>query len=364
MWGWTLGLAVIACIVMMVWPKWRVDRPLISVGLHLAVAAPFVALASRFIVNDTDILHVALNGGEDLPLKYRFAATWAAREGPLLMWAAWMGLVAWWFGRPLASEQDNTHKLRLRLMYGFTLLLILISMTLNPFADNPYGRRGTGLNELLQTDLMVIHPPLVFLAYSLCIALAATSVSILQYGDDEDIDKRMLHQTRPGILIATLGIGLGGLWAYMVLDWGGYWAWDPVETGSFLPWLALVLMGHLRTRPGKTSTLMWTGLGLAAGALALFATLVTRAGGVWAASVHTFVVKDDGTPPTDVFSRMLLLKDKSEGVEIVSYVLVILLLCGVFIRATQGQTKRPSSYLFFIPIVGAAIAVLFDYASY
>ena len=85
MWGWTLGLAVIACIVMMVWPKWRVEHPLASVGLHLAVAAPFVALASRFIVNDTDILHVALNGGEDLPLKYRFAATWAAREGPLLM---------------------------------------------------------------------------------------------------------------------------------------------------------------------------------------------------------------------------------------------------------------------------------------
>ena len=44
-------------------------------------------------------------------------------------------------------------------------------MTLNPFAENPLGLRGSGLNELLQTDLMVIHPPLVFLAYSLCIAL-------------------------------------------------------------------------------------------------------------------------------------------------------------------------------------------------
>ena len=364
MWGWTLVLAALACIIMMIWPKWRVEQPIASVALHLAVAAPFVALASRFITNDTSILHVALNGGEDLPLKYRFAATWAAREGPLLMWAAWMGLVAWWFGRPLASEMDKTHQLRLRLMHGFTLLLILISMTLDPFAENPLGLRGSGLNELLQTDLMVIHPPLVFLAYSLCIALAATSLAILQYGDDSEIDKRMLHQTRPGLLIATLGIGLGGLWAYMVLDWGGYWAWDPVETGSFLPWLALVLMGHLRTRPGKTSTLMWTGLGLATGALALFATLVTRAGGVWAASVHTFVVSADGTPPTDVFGRMMVLKDRAEGVEIVSYVLLILLLSGVFIRAAQGNTQRPFSNLFFIPIFGAAIAVLFDYATY
>ena len=364
MWGWTLILAVLACLVMMLWPKWRVERPIVSVFLHLAVAVPFVALASRFITNDTSILHVAMNGGEDLPLKYRFAATWAAREGPLLMWAAWMGLVAWWFGRPLASEGDKTHQLRLRLMHGFSLLLLLISMTLDPFAENPSGVQISGLNELLQTDLMVIHPPLVFLAYSLCIALAATSLAILQYGDDADIDKRMLHQTRPGLLIATLGIGLGGLWAYMVLDWGGYWAWDPVETGSLLPWLALVLMGHLRTRPGKTSTLMWTGLGLATGALALFATLVTRAGGVWAASVHTFVVRADGTPPTNVFDRMMILKDRAEGVEIVSYVLLILLLSGVFIRAAQGTTRRPFSNLFLIPVIGAGIAVLFDYATY
>ena len=364
MWGWTLVLAALACIVMMIWPRWRVEQPIVSLVLHLAVAAPFVALASRFITNDTSILHVALNGGDDLALKYRFAATWAAREGPLLMWAAWMGLVAWWFGRPLASEMQNTHNLRLRLMHGFTLLLLLISMTLDPFAGNPFGVKGDGLNELLQTDLMVIHPPLVFLAYSLCIALAATSLAILQYGDDAEIDKRMLHQTRPGLLIATLGIGLGGLWAYMVLDWGGYWAWDPVETGSLLPWLALVLMGHLRTRPGKTSTLMWTGLGLATGALALFATLVTRAGGVWAASVHTFVVAADGTPPTNVFDRMMILKGRAEGVEIVSYVLLILLLSGVFIRAAQGTTRRPFSNLFLIPVIGAGIAVLFDYATY
>tara|TARA_B100002052_G_scaffold76921_2_gene69908 strand:- start:2063 stop:3736 length:1674 start_codon:yes stop_codon:yes gene_type:complete len=109
---------------------------------------------------------------------------------------------------------------------------------------------------------------------------------------------------------------------------------------------------------------MWTGLGLATGALALFATLVTRAGGVWAASVHTFVVRADGTPPTNVFDRMMILKDRAEGVEIVSYVLLILLLSGVFIRAAQGTTRRPFSNLFLIPVIGAGIAVLFDYATY
>ena len=35
----------------------------------------------------------------------------------------------------------------------------------------------------------------------------------------------------------VLGIGLGAVWAYVVLGWGGYWAWDPVENASLIPWL-------------------------------------------------------------------------------------------------------------------------------
>jgi hypothetical protein len=42
---------------------------------------------------------------------------------------------------------------------------------------------------------------------------------------------------------------------------------------------------------------MWAGIAMATGALALFATMVTRAGGVWAVSVHTFVIDSEGSPP-------------------------------------------------------------------
>jgi hypothetical protein len=44
--------------------------------------------------------------------------------------------------------------------------------------------------------------------------------------------------------------------------------------------------------------------------------------------------------------------------------LLILLLSGVFIRAAQGATATAVSNLFLIPIVGALIAVLFDYRTY
>ncbi len=38
-------------------------------------------------------------------------------------------------------------------------------------------------------------------------------------------------------LFLSLGLILGGRWAYDVLGWGGYWGWDPVEIAAFMPWL-------------------------------------------------------------------------------------------------------------------------------
>ena len=41
-----------------------------------------------------------------------------------------------------------------------------------------------------------------------------------------------------------VGIGLGAIWAYVVLGWGGYWGWDPVENASLLSWIVGVALIH------------------------------------------------------------------------------------------------------------------------
>ena len=298
------------------------------------LALPFLILAFMFTF-DYDLIHlVAWYGGEELPLRYRFAATWAAREGPILLWVAWMALLSIIWRNPLKSESDETHLLRLRLMNGFALTLLLVAWILQPF--KPAEGDGPGLNELLQTDLMVIHPPLIFLAYSLCIVLSCIAISSL-LTTSKGIKDRLIQVARPAFFFSTLGIGLGGLWAYLILDWGGYWAWDPVETGSLLPWICLVMLLHLRTRPGKTSDHMWAGVAMASGALALFATMVTRAGGVWAVSVHTFVVNSSGSPPQDVFGRIMVLLSDNSGIEVIVYFLGILQLLGIFLATRLGQ---------------------------
>lgn len=343
MWGVTMWMALAATAVLLWNPLLHRTSTTLSFALHAVMALPFFALAGLFIVNDTSILHVAAYGGESLPLKYRFAATWAAREGPLLMWLGWMALLAWWWRRPLAGEDDEdggvAHVWRLRTAHVMSLTLLLIAFSLDPFKPTPAFFRGAGLNPLLQTDLMVIHPPLIFLAYSFCLHLTAVAISVMLTRSDRALGTRMLHIARPGLLMATLGIGLGGLWAYLILDWGGYWAWDPVETGSFLPWLALVMLVHLRTRPGKVTSDVWVGAGLATGFLSLFATTVTRAGGVWASSVHTFVTSESGTPPDDVFGRLMVLRSDGAATEVMTYVVWMVLLLGLWLAVQRSKDR-------------------------
>jgi cytochrome c biogenesis factor len=323
-------------------------RPELSRHLSLLLALPFIGLATAFLFNDTSILHVAANGGEDLPLRYRFAATWSAREGPVLLWAGLIGILMFFYARPFEKESEAAHLMRLRLISGFALTLLFISAMLDPFQKAPVGYWGNGLNNLLQTDLMVIHPPIIFLTYSFCVVLACIALSAI-WTDAEGIQKRVIQVARPAAFFATLGVGLGGLWAYTVLDWGGYWAWDPVETGSMLPWLVLVIILHLRTRPGKVPDHHWIGASLLAGVLAIFATLVTRAGGVWASSVHTFVTDIASTTPDDVFGRLMVLRaDSHSGVEIIIYLLLIVQL-SAFWLCSRMQVKPHFAWLALLP---------------
>ena len=79
MWGLTLWIALISLAVLFAYPKIQGTAKIV---LHSLASLPFFTLVYLFIVNDDSILVVAANGGSALPLKYKIAATWAAREGP------------------------------------------------------------------------------------------------------------------------------------------------------------------------------------------------------------------------------------------------------------------------------------------
>src|SRR3972149_3557811 len=89
-------------------------------------------------------------------------------------------------------------------------------------------------------------------------------------------------------LFLSLGLLLGGPWAYDVLGWGGYWCWDPVEIAAFMPWLSGTAFLHsVMVQEKKGMLKHWNMLLIILTyALVIFGTFLTRSGVL--SSVHAF----------------------------------------------------------------------------
>ncbi len=271
-----------------------------------------------------------------MPITYRISAVWASREGPTLLWAGLLGICGLAFQ---GTGKEECSVLFRRLVNGTILTIFSIALMMRPFRLAQSSWRGE-LNPLLQTDLMVFHPPLVFLFYSLCIVVMLKALATVL--SDEKVDDVQLREmvtppARVALAVGTIGVGLGGLWAYTVLDWGGYWAWDPVETASLLPWLGLLLLLHLRVTPGGKNSGFILPLAILPGWFSIHATMVTRANGVWA-SVHAFVSEDVGAQSDSAILRIMDLQNSGvSGTEVITYLisLVVILAITVSVMLTR-----------------------------
>ena len=163
--------------------------------------SPFTILLFLFLIDASSIEYVWNNGGADLPFFYRISAEWAGRDGPLRLWVAMLGALLLIDGEQHSTETDSQHRLRIRLLIGFSTLLLFIALMLNPFRATPEDAVSRpGLNALLQTDLMVIHPPVIFAFYTLCVGVGVHAISAMLFAGAPARD-RILHLARPLSLI-------------------------------------------------------------------------------------------------------------------------------------------------------------------
>ena len=283
------------------------------------------------------------NVGISLPLIYRISAAWASREGPLMMWAAMLAGISWIYRRKHQSQ------INLPIIDVVTVLLWLATINMTPFELISTSMPPAEMNALLQTTLMVIHPPIIFLFYSLVLFMA-------QYDLENSIKTNHFLGQKIALLafsIGTIGLGLGGLWAFTVLDWGGYWAWDPVETASLIPWLFCAIRLHLPYSRLFESLILRKFLCLGLIGSTIFAALVTRAGGVWA-SVHAFVGSSDDQVPNDGLRRLISAStDSFANVEIVAYfsILLFVLIFLIRILSRQDELGKRELILLTLPTV-------------
>ena len=100
-----------------------------------------------------------------------------------------------------------------------------------------------GMNSLLEHWAMAIHPPTLFVGYAgLTIPFAYAIAALIVNDSSKEWVVRSQRYALFSWLFLGIGIGLGSVWAYVVLGWGGYWGWDAVENASLLSWLVGVAL--------------------------------------------------------------------------------------------------------------------------
>ena len=244
------------------------------------------------LTHDYAIKYVAKSSDSTMSTVYKITALWGGLDGSLLFWVLVLAL----FSTVAIVVNHRRH----RDMIGFVVATIMVVqvffLSLLIFNKDPFATfltkppiDGDGLNPLLQNYWMVIHPPSLYTGFVAATIPFAFGIGALASGR---LDDRWLSSVRVWMLICfgflSLGLILGGRWAYEVLGWGGYWAWDPVECAGLIPWFTATAFLHsaiIQEQRGMMKT--WNiALVVLTFFLTIFGTFMTRSGAVQ--SVHAF----------------------------------------------------------------------------
>jgi cytochrome c-type biogenesis protein CcmF len=284
----------------------RAGRPELSESGRRSVYAlagiltvAFLVLELAFLRNDFSFNTVADTSSTTTPTFYKAAAVWSSQEGSLLLWA-W--LLSLWSSLVLFLTRKRMHDVSayataiLLGFGGFFISLMIFYAT--PFATtSPAPSDGVGLDPLLRHPSMMIHPPMLYSGYTLCIVPLAFGMGALLA---RKVDAEWIKATRRFAFAAWLflgvGIMLGARWSYSELGWGGYWGWDAVENASLMPWLTGTAFLHSLMIQEKRGMLkVWNvSLVLATGTLAIMGTFLVRSGIL--SSIHAFGGATLGVP--------------------------------------------------------------------
>ncbi|MCL2655367.1 MAG: cytochrome c biogenesis protein CcsA [Coriobacteriia bacterium] len=298
----------------------------------LLLTVSVVVIVVGFMTKNFTMAYVAQNhpsGDSSLMWLYNISGLWTGREGSLLLWAWIITLFTGFMALKGAPKNDDLSAMALMVLnlivvfFGAFMLLartidpVTHAVTLyTPFTATPANylvngqlvgmASGWGMNPLLQHWAMILHPPTLFIGYAGLSVPLAYALGALIVNDGSDRWVRACDRTTIfAWLFLTIGIGLGAIWAYVVLGWGGFWGWDPVENGSILPWFVGVALIHSFTmyrRKGnfKVWTVILTGVTFV---MVIMGTWITRSGLI--RSVHQFADSID-KPVTYAYGALMI----------------------------------------------------------
>lgn len=316
-----LGAAVLTVIAGFAAGRTRIRRYAVvsENGVYAMFAFTGVAVAAllwAFVQHDFSLKYVEGRSDTRMPLHYVLAAFYGGQEGSLLFWvfiSSLFGAAATWANRHrMPAAMPYFHAVLALGLFGFYAILNFITSPFAAYIIAQAPTEGAGLNPLLQTPLMTIHPPMLLAGFATTIVPFAFGIAALL---SRQVDATWLVATRRWTLASwlILGVGniLGGMWAYRELGWGGYWAWDAVENAALVPWLVATAFVHSVIIQEQRGLLKrWNVILVSLYYLCtLLGTWMTRSGLI--DSVHTFAESDVGVY---FLAQLLLMTGFSVGV--------------------------------------------------
>lgn len=310
--------ASIAAMIFYAISSYRDDKKLervsnwlwISKGLLLTASS--VALIRLIMTHQFQYYYVWNYTSLDLETQYLFSAFYGGQEGSFMLWilcsfVVGLGLIRWTrkpYKAPVMFVMSLTQVFLLSMVVGWDLNVtqlgaspfrtIADEMPNAPFIlANPdfVPADGTGLNDLLKSPWMMIHPPIIFVGFAMMTVPFAFAIASLWTRQYNEWIRPALPWTLAANLSLLTAIFLGGYWAYETLSFGGYWAWDPVENASLVPWLLGTAGIHAMIIQRKSSRAHKAALFFAiiAYCAIIYQTFLTRSGVLADQSVHSFV---------------------------------------------------------------------------
>ncbi len=285
-----------------------------SARLAMLLTFPLLSMTAVSIIlllvnGNYEVAYVADVTSNSMPLYLKITALWGGQAGSLIFWSWLMSA----FASAVTLRKWDRDREFLPWVIVVSLVTLAFFLILSIFFENPFVRiwqtpagiqtamfqpagsilftqaDGRGLNPLLRHPGMIIHPPMLYLGFVAFVIPFAFAIAALVTGRTDD---RWIRITRRWSLIAwlflSLGLILGGRWAYDVLGWGGYWGWDPVEIAAFMPWLTGTAFLHSVMIQEKRGMLKHWNMVLIilTYCLVIFGTFLTRSGVL--SSVHSF----------------------------------------------------------------------------
>jgi cytochrome c-type biogenesis protein CcmF len=261
-------------------------------GFTALIGLASALMIYAFVTHDFTIKYVASVSDTSMETAYKVTSFWGGLDGSLLFWVLVLGL----FSTVAIAMNHRRHRDMIGYVVATIMVVQVFFLALLIFTKNPFATYlttppidGQGLNPLLQNYWMVIHPPSLYVGFVAATIPFAFAIGALASGRLDDL---WLGSVRVWMLICfgflSLGLILGGRWAYEELGWGGYWAWDPVENAGLMPWFTATAFLHsaiIQEQRGMMKRWNMV-LVIITFFLTIFGTFMTRSGIVQ--SVHAF----------------------------------------------------------------------------